>query len=329
MGKPQWNFNIVSCLKRGRLVTGQITVLAALLLCDGCFADRRMTESEHTSMRPAADLAQPSQRAVQRRLRTRKRKRKARMISTRKKRRSAMVRAMRSFQKASPVRLDNRRQRTDLPKVRRRLWRNLLDRSGAWAGSAKGRKDRVLAAQLADWLDDQRRLESRRYALPQVFILRIDEMTRFCRARSGGAPTLVRIAIPTLRWPLAKVVVTSFFGTRADPFGPGRKLHHGVDLAAEVGAPVRSVAAGTVRHAAPMGSYGNLVIIDHGNDLSSRYAHLNGISVRSGNQIAAGAVIGSAGQTGRVTGPHLHLEIRKGDRPIDPLRLAGWVIGGP
>jgi murein DD-endopeptidase MepM/ murein hydrolase activator NlpD len=239
-----------------------------------------------------------------------------------------MIRAMQAFQKASPVRLDNRRQRSDLPTVRLRLWRNLLDRSGAWAASAKGRRDRELAAQLANWLEDQRRLEERRYTLPHLFVLRIDEMTRFCRSRSGGPPALIRVAVPALHWPLANIVVTSFFGTRNDPFGPGRNVHKGVDFAAKVGTQVRSIAGGTIVRAQSMGSYGNIVIIDHGNGLSSRYAHLNRIAVRSGNRVKAGAVIATSGKTGRVTGPHLHLEVYRNKQAIDPLRLTGWVTTG-
>ena len=114
---------------------------------------------------------------------------------------------------------------------------------------------------------------------------------------------------------------TSGFGARTDPF-LGRPAHHaGVDFRDAHGAPVRATGAGRVSHAGPSGGYGNLVEIDHGGGLTTRYAHLSAISVMEGQFLPAGAIVGSLGSTGRSTGPHLHYEVRIDDEPVDPMRF--------
>jgi murein DD-endopeptidase MepM/ murein hydrolase activator NlpD len=115
--------------------------------------------------------------------------------------------------------------------------------------------------------------------------------------------------------------ITSSFGLRTDPF-LGRPAHHsGVDFRDVHGAPVRATGAGRVSHAGPSGGYGNLVEIDHGAGLTTRYAHLSAIDVAEGQIVPAGAVVGRLGSTGRSTGPHLHYEVRIDDEPVDPMRF--------
>ncbi len=124
-----------------------------------------------------------------------------------------------------------------------------------------------------------------------------------------------------LRVPLAgDPSVTSPFGYRADPFLGRLALHPGVDLAEAYGAEVHAAAAGRVVHAGPAGGYGNMVEIDHGNGLATRYAHMSETLVEEGQEVQTGAVLGRLGSTGRSTGPHLHYEVRVDGEPVDPER---------
>lgn len=125
-----------------------------------------------------------------------------------------------------------------------------------------------------------------------------------------------------LRRPLsATAEVTSPFGARPDPFLGKAAMHAGQDFRDEYGAPVRVTAAGTVVKAGVNGGYGNLVEVDHGNGLATRYGHLSAIEVEEGETVVAGTVIGKLGSTGRSTGPHLHYETRIDGEAVDPQRF--------
>lgn len=115
--------------------------------------------------------------------------------------------------------------------------------------------------------------------------------------------------------------ITSRFGNRMDPFLGRLALHTGIDFRAETGANVRSTGAGTVSFAGYSGGYGNMVEIDHGKGVTTRYGHLSQISVRTGEKIELGETVGKAGSTGRSTGPHVHYEVRLNDEPVDPMRF--------
>jgi murein DD-endopeptidase MepM/ murein hydrolase activator NlpD len=129
--------------------------------------------------------------------------------------------------------------------------------------------------------------------------------------------------------PVASSAITSRFGTRLDPFLRRPALHTGVDFRAPKGYPVHSTAAGTVVTAEYSGGYGKMVEIDHGNGVSTRYGHLSRISVKAGDTVGKGVIVGRAGSTGRSTGPHVHYEVRIDGEPIDPMRYirAGGEIG--
>ncbi|WVT74908.1 M23 family metallopeptidase [Sinorhizobium chiapasense] len=115
--------------------------------------------------------------------------------------------------------------------------------------------------------------------------------------------------------------ITSDFGNRLDPFLGRLALHAGIDFRATVGTRIRSAAPGTVTNAGLTGGYGNMVEIDHGNGVSSRYAHLSTVLVKVGDQVTEGEVIAKSGNTGRSTGPHLHYEIRLNGEAVDPIRF--------
>jgi murein DD-endopeptidase MepM/ murein hydrolase activator NlpD len=112
---------------------------------------------------------------------------------------------------------------------------------------------------------------------------------------------------------------TSFFGYRSNPFDfGGGEFHPGIDFKGHRGDPVKSTASGRVIFAGRAGGYGNCVRIKHPNNLETWYGHLSKISVKEGQRITVGDVIGKVGSTGRSTGPHLHYEIRKNGHPVNP-----------
>ena len=115
---------------------------------------------------------------------------------------------------------------------------------------------------------------------------------------------------------------TSGFGMREHPILQTMRAHMGVDYAAPVGTPVISVADGVVAESGFQGAYGNKVVIQHNANQSTAYAHLSRISVRKGQTVKQGEIVGAVGSTGLSTGPHLHFEFRINGRHVDPLTLA-------
>ncbi len=115
--------------------------------------------------------------------------------------------------------------------------------------------------------------------------------------------------------------ITSTFGNRTDPFLGKLAMHTGVDFRFETGEPIRSTGAGKVIAAGTLGGYGNMVEIDHGNGITTRYGHLSKILVSVGDEVENGSVIGRAGSTGRSTGPHLHYEVRYLGEAENPMRF--------
>jgi murein DD-endopeptidase MepM/ murein hydrolase activator NlpD len=128
-------------------------------------------------------------------------------------------------------------------------------------------------------------------------------------------------ATPSI-WPVAGWL-TSSFGDRRDPFTGGRDFHPGLDISANYGEPVLAPAAGLVTSASSSGNYGNLVVIDHGFGIVTKYGHLSRFSVMNGQQVNRGDVVGYVGSTGRSTSPHLHYEIWVNDKLTNPMRLLG------
>lgn len=115
--------------------------------------------------------------------------------------------------------------------------------------------------------------------------------------------------------------ISSRFGPRRDPFLNKTGFHSGMDFAARSGTVVRSAGAGKVIFSGRKGGYGNLVEIEHQNGLTTRYGHLSKTLVKTGQSVVAGTSVGKVGSTGRSTGPHLHFEVRKADKAIDPQKF--------
>ena len=120
---------------------------------------------------------------------------------------------------------------------------------------------------------------------------------------------------PTHGW------LSSSMGNRADPFTGEKDFHPGLDISADTGDPVYATADGKITTAAMAGNYGNLVVIDHGYGIETRYGHLSAFKVREGQAVKRGDLIGLVGATGRATSSHLHYEVRANGRILNPLQL--------
>jgi len=137
------------------------------------------------------------------------------------------------------------------------------------------------------------------------------------------------VAVPVHKPIIGEVDMSSPFGMRMDPFLGRPAVHTGIDLRGDTGEPVRATATGRVTIAGREGGYGNMVEINHGNGLASRYGHLSQIGVRFGQFVRVGETIGRIGSTGRSTGPHLHYETRVNGEAVDPQKFlrAGLRLG--
>ena len=121
-------------------------------------------------------------------------------------------------------------------------------------------------------------------------------------------------------WPLKEIKITSLYGFRKDPFEPNKiKFHHGIDLAGKTGENIYCSNYGRVIFAGKGGGYGLMIIISHKNGIMTVYGHLSKISVKKGQYVGRNEIIGEVGSTGRSTGPHLHFEIRKNNKSINPI----------
>ncbi|HET9428441.1 MAG TPA: M23 family metallopeptidase [Allosphingosinicella sp.] len=128
------------------------------------------------------------------------------------------------------------------------------------------------------------------------------------------------VAIPSARPIRTNVNFTSGFGLRSDPFRGRAAMHGGIDLAGPVGTPIYATADGLVAKAAwNNGGYGNLVEINHGQGILTRYGHLSRIAATAGQRVRRGDLIGYMGSTGRSTGSHLHYEVRIDGRAVNPI----------
>ncbi len=151
------------------------------------------------------------------------------------------------------------------------------------------------------------------------------------------------IAVPSSK-PVNIATFTSGYGVRSDPFRGSAAMHAGIDLAGPMGTPIYATADGVVEKAEWSGGYGNMVEIDHGKGLETRFGHLSRILVHEGQKVTRGTLIALMGSTGRSTGSHLHYEVRIDGRAVNPIPFlqsadyvtameartaAGVALGGP
>jgi murein DD-endopeptidase MepM/ murein hydrolase activator NlpD len=161
------------------------------------------------------------------------------------------------------------------------------------------------------------------HSIDEFYALRADALSGRASEALGVtlAPTLSgdwsTLADAPSLWPVEGRVASSF-GERLDPINGEGAFHSGIDIDAPYGTPVRASADGDVTNAAFNSGYGREVVINHGHDLSTIYAHLSAFAVLPGEHVLRGQVIGYIGQSGRATGPHLHYEVRVHNVPVNP-----------
>ena len=126
------------------------------------------------------------------------------------------------------------------------------------------------------------------------------------------------ISIPSVQ-PVQHLTFTSNFGVRSDPFRGTAAMHAGVDIPGPTGTPIYATADGVVNHAARQGGYGNMIELNHGKGITTRYGHLSKILISNNARVRRGQMIGLMGSTGRSTGPHLHYEVRIDGRAVNPI----------
>lgn len=126
------------------------------------------------------------------------------------------------------------------------------------------------------------------------------------------------MSVPSMK-PVANLEFTSLYGVRSDPFRGTAAMHAGVDIPGPIGTPIYATADGVVGRSGWVGGYGNLVELEHGKGLQTRYGHLSKLLVAPGTRVARGQLIGLMGSTGRSTGSHLHYEVRMGGQAVNPV----------
>ncbi len=159
--------------------------------------------------------------------------------------------------------------------------------------------------------------------LDQFYTLRAQAMSgRVTRAIEGGLSAgfsgdWTQLADAPSLWPI-EGPVTSSFGEREDPLNGEGAFHPGIDISAPWGTPVRATGDGEVTGASMGSGYGRQVVLNHGHDLITVYAHMSSVAVLPGQHVSRGQIVGYVGQTGRSTGPHLHYEVRVHNVPVNP-----------
>lgn len=157
-------------------------------------------------------------------------------------------------------------------------------------------------------------------------------LTRVNVARAYADKLSATLVTVPVREPVTgEIDFSSPFGVRVDPFLHVPAMHTGIDFRGTYGEPIHATAAGTVTSAGWSGGYGQMVEVDHGNGLATRYGHLSEIDVKVGQSIRIGQVVGRLGSTGRSTGPHLHYETRVDGEAVDPqkfLKAGATLFGG-
>lgn len=157
-------------------------------------------------------------------------------------------------------------------------------------------------------------------------IAAIEELTQAVNARDDYLSTIeakilqrsvLKDMLPNSS-PIDAAFNSSSYGWRIDPFNGNKAFHEGLDFTADTGTPIRAAADGIVSTAERTPDYGNIVKIDHGSGLETRYAHASVLLVKPGERVVKGQIVAQVGSTGRSTGPHLHYEIRLNGNALDP-----------
>jgi murein DD-endopeptidase MepM/ murein hydrolase activator NlpD len=181
--------------------------------------------------------------------------------------------------------------------------------------------DHLQRTAALDEADHERYIQS----LDQLYTLRKSGLSGVAANVVGSglnAPRLtmadwVRLASAPNLWPV-EGRITDAFGERIDPFNGEGAFHTGIDISASIGHPIIAPADGEVRLSEFVNGYGRAVIVDHGNGITTLYGHLASFGVHEGQFVRRGEILGTVGESGRSTGPHLHYEVRIHDTPVNP-----------
>jgi len=215
------------------------------------------------------------------------------------------------------------KQRADLERQKKEYNQSLARRNKALEEIRRQKSNYEKAEK--ELVQAQTELEQRIRRLLQEKQRLAEEARRAALARPDQKP---KEPMPTykpggkLRWPI-KGRVMSPFGTRVHPTFKTKTVHTGIDIDGKRGDPVGAAAAGEVLFAGWLRGYGQIVVLDHGGDLTTVYAHLSKISVAEGDRVTVGQTIGLVGDTGVATGHHLHFEVRVNGEARDPMRYLG------
>ncbi|MGB8509831.1 MAG: peptidoglycan DD-metalloendopeptidase family protein [Pyrinomonadaceae bacterium] len=209
------------------------------------------------------------------------------------------------------LRFENERQRHQLDQLKNRVdaiedaSRRLSEMSGVSQGEEEGTSPHGQGGPAVNLNDAEVAAVEARAAHVEETLVKYEAALR------------ERARVPSI-WPV-EGELTDGFGSRRNPFGyASSEFHMGQDIAAGRGTPVVAAADGIVSFAGQQTGYGNIVIIDHGNGLTTRYGHLSKLEAAEGQEIKRGVELGQVGSTGRSTGPHLHYEVRIGDEAVNP-----------
>ncbi len=174
-------------------------------------------------------------------------------------------------------------------------------------------------------LEKKRNMESAKEYIPYIEEINKNTEKKYIFIPCGSISTLERSLFLGTGFtnPLRSSKKSSGFGTRNDPFNKKRKqFHNGIDLACSYGSKVYAARDGKVSFTGQKGAYGMLIILSHEKGYSTYYGHLSRYNVKEGQQVRRGDVIGYSGSSGRSTGPHLHFEVRKNKKAVNPGNLA-------
>jgi murein DD-endopeptidase MepM/ murein hydrolase activator NlpD len=226
-----------------------------------------------------------------------------------------------------------RRERQEIVAARA-LLALLRDKAASDADDVRAERDRVAAAkqtldsEQAEVGSELRAQYARLGNLAQQkaqFVAEEHELSiesaRISAFLSGQSNTPPTVSPKGMMWPVDGPV-TSGFGWRVHPVFHTRRFHSGIDIAAAYGTPIHAAASGKVIFAGSDTGYGNYVIVYHGGQIATLYAHMSLISVPNGAGVVRGQIIGHVGCTGYCTGPHVHFEVRVDGKPVDPI---GWL----
>jgi murein DD-endopeptidase MepM/ murein hydrolase activator NlpD len=209
-------------------------------------------------------------------------------------------------------------------------WERLVLQLDAYLAQALPQTPLLELVRARVTLDTEWDYDRRRYGAPPAELageveLRAQRLgTRIGAARALGQRIFLKKRTPgRLAWPVERAGISSTFGTRVDPLTGDRRMHGGLDLAAEKGRVVWAAAKGYVVRAAWTAGYGLLVEVRHNGELTTRYSHLSALLCQPGDEVAPGRPVGLVGNTGRSTGPHLHFEVWESGLARDPLKWLG------